>query len=247
MLYTSSYWRNAKLFQWMKGSKEMQTGSRWPLTQGKLPQRDNLCNIHLFVARQEVAEQLRKMQSQGVIVPPSTNPWASPVVLVHKKDGLSRFCIDYHGLNVVMTTDEFPLPKIDDLLDQLGKIKYSSILDLASGYWQVQVDLDSWEKLFVLHTKDYMSLTLCLWVGWRMLLLFFSTHAASAEVQTLYQDDVTVFSPTFEDHWDIWSLVSNDYWKLDSSWSHPNTTSYANWLSTWGISLHLKASLRTPS
>ena len=57
----------------------------------------------LFAARQEVAEQLRKMQSQGVIQP-STSPWSSPVVLVRKKDGSLRFCIDYRGLNAVTKT-----------------------------------------------------------------------------------------------------------------------------------------------
>jgi len=86
-----------------------------------------------FAVRREVAEQLRKMQSQGVIQP-STSPWASPVVLVRKKDGSLRFCIDYHGLNSVTKTDQFPLPQIDDLLDQLGKTKYFTALDLASGY-----------------------------------------------------------------------------------------------------------------
>jgi len=91
-----------------------------------------------FAARQEIARQLRSMQDQGVIHP-SCSPWASPVVLVHKKDGSPRFCIDYRDLNAVMKSDMFPLPHVDDMLDQLGKSKFFSMLDLASGYWQVQV------------------------------------------------------------------------------------------------------------
>ena len=63
-----------------------------------------------FAVRKEVAEQLRKMQAQGVIQP-SCSPWASPVVLVRKKDGSLRFCIDYRGLNAVTKTDLFPLPE----------------------------------------------------------------------------------------------------------------------------------------
>ena len=98
-----------------------------------------------FTARQEVAKQLNKMQRDGVIQP-SQSPWASPVVLVQKKDGSHRFCVDYRGLNSVTKPDTFPLPRIDDLLDQLGESKYFSTLDLASGFWQIRVHPNSQEK-----------------------------------------------------------------------------------------------------
>ena len=87
-----------------------------------------------YAARQEVAEQLERMQKIGVIKP-SKSPWSSPVVLVRKRDGTLRFCIDYRVLNSVTKPDVFPLPRINDLLDQLGKSKYYTTLDLASGYW----------------------------------------------------------------------------------------------------------------
>ena len=87
-----------------------------------------------FAARQEIARQLKQMQEQNVIYP-SDSPWASPVILVHKNNGSLCFCIDYHSLNLVTKSDPFPLPRIGDLLDQLGKAKYFSTLDLASGYW----------------------------------------------------------------------------------------------------------------
>ena len=86
-----------------------------------------------FTVRQEVARQLRDMQRQGVIQP-STSPWASPMVLVRKKDGDLRLCVDYHHLNSVTKTDTFPIPRIDDLLDQLGKSRYFTTLNLAAGY-----------------------------------------------------------------------------------------------------------------
>ena len=70
-----------------------------------------------FDVREEVPEQLRKMQDQGKIQP-SCNPWVSPVVLVHKKDSSVHFCINYCGLNTVTMTDLFPLPRIDDILNQ---------------------------------------------------------------------------------------------------------------------------------
>ena len=91
-----------------------------------------------FAVRKEIAKQLKEMQA-GNVIQPSNSPWASPIVLVQKKDGTLRFCIDYRNLNSVTKLDKFPLPRIDDLLDQLGQSQYFTTLDLAAGYWQVKV------------------------------------------------------------------------------------------------------------
>ncbi len=78
-------------------------------------------------------------------------------MLVKKKDGSLRFCIDYRELNSITKADVFPLPRIDDLLDQLGESKFFSTLDLASGYWQVQVHPDTVEKKVFFRTfKEHM-------------------------------------------------------------------------------------------
>ena len=69
-----------------------------------------------FAARQEITSQLDKVQKNNVIQP-SESPWASPVVLVRKRDGTLRFCIDYRALNSVTKPDLFPLPRINDLLE----------------------------------------------------------------------------------------------------------------------------------
>ena len=91
------------------------------------------------------------MQKNNVIKP-SESPWASPVVLVRKRDGTLRFCVDYRALNSVTKLDVFPLPRINDLLDQLGKSRYFTTLDLKSGYWQIRVHADSQEKTaFITH------------------------------------------------------------------------------------------------
>ena len=102
-----------------------------------------------FAARQEIARHLRSMQDQGVIYP-SSSPWASPMVLVRKNDRSLRFCLHYRDLNSITKSDTFPLPLIDDMLDQLGRLKFFSTLDLTAGYWQDQVHPDSREKTAII-------------------------------------------------------------------------------------------------
>jgi len=95
--------------------------------------------------QREVGKLLEEMQQQGV-VEPSCSPWASPIVLVRKKDGSLRFCVDYRKLNKITKKDSYPLPRVDDLLDSLADAQWFSTLDLRSGYWQVEVDPADREK-----------------------------------------------------------------------------------------------------
>ena len=89
------------------------------------------------VRREEMA-QVQQMLASDVIRP-SNSPWASPVVMVKKKDGSLRFCVDFRQLNAATVKDAHPLPRIDDLLDTLHGACWFSTLDLKSEYWQAPI------------------------------------------------------------------------------------------------------------
>src|SRR5699024_8443394 len=93
--------------------------------------------------RQEIInEEVDRMLTEGVIEP-STSPWSSPVVIVTKKDGKPRFCIDFQKVNEVTVKDAYPLPYISAILDKLRRARYISSLDLKQGYWQVPLSPES--------------------------------------------------------------------------------------------------------
>ena len=200
------------LSDWERGETnlvemEIHTGDATPLKQAarRMP----------FGVRKEVAAQLRNMQTAGVIES-SSSPWASPIVLVRKKDGTLRFCIDYRGLNSVTKLDTFPLPRIDDLLDQLGKSKYFSTLDLASSYWQIRVHRDSKEKTAFITCQGLyqfkvmpFGLTNASSVFRRLMqhVLMGLNPDNGSDIVGVYIDDVIVFSETPEKHLQHLNLV----------------------------------------
>jgi len=86
----------------------------------------------------ELKEQLKDLLEKGFIRP-SISPWGAPVLFVRKKDGSLRMCIDYRQLNKMTVKNRYPLPRIDDLFDQLQGASYFSKIDLRSGYHQLRV------------------------------------------------------------------------------------------------------------
>ncbi|KAL5509623.1 hypothetical protein EMCRGX_G005023 [Ephydatia muelleri] len=91
-------------------------------------------------AQRTVVKELIKEMMDNDIIQPSKSGWASPIVLAKKKDGSVRFCVDYRKLNEVTRKDAYPLPRIDDTLEMLSESQLFSTLDLASGYWQVELE-----------------------------------------------------------------------------------------------------------
>jgi len=152
----------------------------------------------------EVSRQVRDLLGRSLIEPPHST-WSSPVVLVQKKDGSWRFCVDYRKLNSVTIQDTYPLPRIDESLDALAGSKYFSTLNFLSSYWQVPLGPDAQEKATFI-TRDGLQ-------KWKV--LPFELTSAPATFQRLmeqvfsgihwktlliYLDDVIVISPDFETH-----------------------------------------------
>ncbi len=118
-------------------SHKIDTGGQRPIKQQ--PRR-------LPYSKLETAQNaIKEMHEQGVIEP-SISQWCAPIVLVKKKDGTQRFCVDYRKLNEITKKDSFPLPRIDTTLDALAGSRWFSTLDMKSGYWQVDGDKSDREK-----------------------------------------------------------------------------------------------------
>ena len=146
------------------------------------------------------------LMSKLDIIQPSRSPWASPVILVEKKDGGLRFCVDYRKLNDVSKFDAYPMPRVEEVLESVGSATIFSTLDLCKGYWQVPMEEKSREKTafttpFGLFEFNVMP---------------FGLHNAPATFQRMmnealqecqdfakaYIDDVVIYSSTWEEHLD---------------------------------------------
>jgi len=99
-----------------------------------------------------IDEYVQQMQDNGIVEPRIGSECVSKILLVKKKDGALRYCIDYRGLNAVTTKANYPLPRIDECHDSLGGNLCFSSLEMRSGYWQVPVKEEHIDKTrFVTH------------------------------------------------------------------------------------------------
>ena len=128
---------SADLGQTDRVKHKINTGTAAPIRQQ--PRRQP------FGKRDTEKQEIDKMLERDVIEP-SNSAWASPVVLVSKKDGSTRFCVDYRRLNDVTVKDAYPLPRVDDCLDALAGAKWFNCMNLNSGFWQIEMEPDDKEK-----------------------------------------------------------------------------------------------------
>lgn len=157
-----------------------------------------------FSERSDVQKLVTEYIDAGFIQE-SDSPWACPIVIVRKKDGTLRFCCDWRKLNSVTRKDAMPLPRIDDMIDRLGKATVYTKLDFTSGYYQVPLDVESREKTAFVTPDGHFE--------WRVMGMGLTN--APATFQKLmykvlggllwtnamaYLDDIVVFSKDFDQH-----------------------------------------------
>jgi hypothetical protein len=170
------------------------------------PLPNGLVYHRLLMENDEIKHQIQELLQNGNIIP-SSSPCGIPIVLVQKKDGTWRLCIDYIALNKITVRNRYPIPRIDDLLDQLkGEIFFNKI-DLKSGYHQVPIEpTDVWKKNF--KSKEGL-------FEWLVMPFGLKNAPASATFMRLtddvlrpftnsfvvvYLDDILIFSRTWDKH-----------------------------------------------
>jgi hypothetical protein len=160
---------------------------------------------------EELKKQLKELESKGFIRP-SASPWGAPVIFVDKKDGTQRMCVDYRSLNEVTIKNKYPLPRIDDLFDQLRGACVFSKIDLRSGYHQLKIrNTDIPKTAFTtrygLYEYTVMSFGLTNAPAYFMYMMNQVFMEYLDKFVVVFIDDILVFSKTEEEHAEHLRLV----------------------------------------
>ena len=155
-------------------------------------------------SRNEIRRQCDEMLDMGVIEP-SASPWLSPVVLVRKKDGKLRFCVDFRKINALTMMDSWPMPRIDELIDDLGGAIWFTTLDAKNAYWTIEMDPEDKDKTAFSDGHRLLQFTR---MPFGLVTAPSTFMRAMSRILTpvlgrhtlAYLDDVVIFSSTFEDH-----------------------------------------------
>jgi hypothetical protein len=152
----------------------------------------------------KIERQVDDMLRSGIIIP-SHSPFASLVLLVKKKDNTWRFCVDYRKLNSITVKNKFPLPIIDEFLDEMARVKYFSTIDLASRFHQIRmIPEDEAKTTFETHHGHFqfhvMPFGLINAPATFQCLMNAIFAAHMRRFVLIFIDDILVFSKSMEDH-----------------------------------------------
>ena len=171
-----------------------------PLT-SDVPIRRKMYNLPF--SSKEVVEKEIQVMLDLEIIEPSKSPYSSPVVLVRKKDGSCRFCIDFRGLNKITVFDAEPIPNVEDLFVRLAHSRFFTKIDLAKGYWQILVlPEDRPKTAFATHQGLFQFIRMPFGlvsapaVFARMIRML---HLADLSAENFF-DDILVHSASWSDH-----------------------------------------------
>jgi hypothetical protein len=159
----------------------------------------------------ELKKQIDELRAKGFIQP-SSSPWGAPVLFVEKKDGTQWTCVDYRSLNEVTTKNKYPLPRIEDLFDQMKGASIFSKIDLRSGYhqlkiWESDIPKTAFRTRYGLYEHTVMSFGLTNAPAYFMYLMNKVFMEYLDRFIIVFIDDILIFSKMMEEHEEHLRLV----------------------------------------
>lgn len=173
----------------------------------------------------EIEKQIAEMLQSGVIKP-STSPFASPIIMVRKKDGSWRLCVDYRHLNLLTLKSKYPLPVIDELLDELAGASWFTKLDLRAGYHQIRLAPgDEYKTTFHTHNGHFEFSVLAFGLTGGPATFQFVMNTDLSPVlrhrAVVFFDDILIFSKTYAEHIahlrQVLQLLADHQWRVKGS------------------------------
>jgi hypothetical protein len=195
----------------------------------------------------ELKEQLQELLDKGYIRP-SLSPWGYPALFVKKKDGSLRLCVDYRPLNVLTIKNKYPLPRIDELFDQLARAKVFFKIDLRSGYHQIKIQPSDIPKTtfstrYGLYEFLVMSFGLTNAPAYFMYLMNSIFMTELDKFVVIFIDDILIYSKNEEEHAEHLHIVLQRLREHKLQLSSPSVSFGWIVLNFWGTLFPAKAYL----